>query len=639
MAHVWVVDSNCFIHIGSMAPEGFIDDLKKILDNESTSLHVTPGVHDEVRNVRFQRWHGKPNLLEEMRNLLLTINVEEDEVRALAEKIGEKASPQDVDLSLMILAAKLVQEGRKVTLVSDDFKMTTTGDKVNMNFETCPPSTFLQRLADSGSKGQRTRLRSLSRRVRAAEMRYAISRAGQYDIQAKLTWMVDSLLASKLALSESSEDSSISDERKIVAALIRSIRGEKVKKSTMNKLGTLPEICASVSKLDEHLASLSSDGSSNDISQEYDNTASILAEVLESTGFGLAPLDEEMAELAHRAMAGYVYRMESALGVMSKMSGNLGLARLHLSRALHSATLIDDVGAEMRAMHQLGMLALATDDWNRAAALFETSDRQCQTIGGNRITHLVLSGISRQLNGDYEIAETHMKSAALLVQEDKTAATEILTSIGNGLLTVDCPGLAIEVLDEAMECAIESGQSERLEMLAELLLLANTAISNQEEGHYDDLRQLLDGLNDIDEAASGEFTARIADIDKKAVELSKPLDETWSEWQPSNRLFPDGEPLTVLRIDEDDDGRNLVISHHNELGAIGLWLPEGGVQASPGNQIQIQDSLVKVAPPTEILRDIHNIRGIVAIEDPEALSFIVRTDEILDDEDESELAA
>ncbi|MDP6324691.1 MAG: hypothetical protein QF684_03895 [Candidatus Thalassarchaeaceae archaeon] len=639
MAHVWVVDSNCFIHIGSMAPEGFIDDLKKILQNESASLHVTPGVHDEVRNVRFQRWHGKPNLLDEMRDLLLTINVEEDEVRALAEKIGEKASPQDVDLSLMILAAKLVQEGREVTLVSDDFKMTTTGDKVNMTFETCPPSTFLQRLGDSGSKGQRTRLRSLSRRVRAAEMRYAISRAGQYDVQAKLTWMVDSLLASKLALNDESSDSSISDERKMVAALIRSIRGENVKKSTLKKLGTLPEICAPVSKLDEHLSSLSSDGSSNDIAQEYENTASALAEVLESTGFELAPLDEEMAELAHRAMAGYLYRIESALGVMAKMSGNLSLARLHLSRALHSATLIDDIGAEMRAMHQLGMLALATDDWKRAAVLFETSDRQCQTIGGNRIPHLVLSGISRQLNGDEELASTHMKSAATLVQLDKETATDILTSVGNGLLTVDCPGLAIEVLDEAMECAIESGQENRLEMLAELLLLANTAISNLEEGNYDDLRLLLDGLNDIDDASSEEFTARIADIDKKADELSKPLDETWNEWQPATRLLPDGSPLTVLRIDEDEEGRNLVISHHSELGAIGLWLPEGGVQASPGNLIQIQDSRVKVAPPTEILRDIHNIRGVVAIENSDALSFIVRTDEILDDEDESELAA
>jgi len=632
MAHVWVVDSNCFIHIGSMAPEGFIDDLKNILDNASTGLHVTPGVHDEVRNVRFQRWNGKPNLLEKMSGILMTINVEENEIRALAEKIGTKASPQDVDLSLMVLAAKMAQEGRKVTLVSDDFKMTTSGDKVNMAFDTCPPSTFLQRLADSGSKGQRTRLRSLSRRVRAAEMRYAISRAGQYDIQAKLTWMIDTLLSSKIVLGDDTEDISTSDERKMVAALIRSIRGEKVKKSTLNKLGNLPEICASVSKLDEHLTSLSSDGSSDDIGQEYENTATILAEVLETTGFALAPLDEEMAELAHRAMAGYLYRIESALGVMAKMSGNLGLARLHLSRALHSATLIDDVGAEMRAMHQLGLLAIATDDWKRAATLFETSDRQCQLIGGNRIAHLVLSGISRQLNGDEELAESHMKSAAVLVQSNKTEATEILTSVGNLLLTVDCPGLAIEVLDEAMECAIETGQSARLEILAELLLLANTAISNREQGNYDGLRQLLDGLNEIDDASSGEFLARIADIDQRVIELSKPLDETWSEWQPATRLLPDDSPLTVLRIDEDDEGRNLVISHHAELGAIGLWLPEGGIQASPGNQIQIQNSRVKVAPPTDNLRDVHNIRGVVAIEDATALSFIVRTDEIMDDD-------
>ena len=632
MVHVWVVDSNCFIHIGSMAPEGFINDLKNILDNESTSLHVTPGVHDEVRNVRFQRWNGKPNLLEKMSGILMTINVEENEIRELAGKIGTKASPQDVDLSLMVLAAKMTHEGRKVTLVSDDFKMTTAGDKVNMVFDTCPPSTFLQRLANSGSRGQRTRLRSLSRRVRAAEMRYAISRAGQYDIQAKLTWMIDTLLSSKVVLEDDNEDISTSDERKMIAALIRSIRGENVKKSTLNKLGNLPEICASVSKLDEHLTSLSSDGSSDDIGQEYENTATILAEVLEITGFALAPLDEGMAELAHRAMAGYLYRIESALGVMAKMSGNLGLARLHLSRALHSATLIDDVGAEMRAMHQLGMLALATDDWKRAATLFETSDRQCQSIGGNRIPHLVLSGISRQLNGDEELAESHMKFAAALVQSNKTEATGILTSVGNGLLAVDCPGLAIEVLDEAMECAIETGQSDRLEMLAELLLLANTAISNREQGHFDGLRQLLDGLNEIDDASSSEFLARIADIDQKAIELSKPLDETWSEWQPATRLLPDDSPLTVLRIDEDDAGRNLVISHHAELGAIGLWLPEGGIQASPGNQIQIHNSRVKVAPPTDILRDVHNIRGVVAIEDAAALSFIVRTDEILDDD-------
>ena len=142
MAPVWVVDSNCFIDIGSMEPEGFLSDLKKILEGDSGSLHVTPGVHDEVRNVRFQRWHGKPNLLEQMRDVLLTIPVEEDEVRGLAEKIGEKASPQDVDLSLMVLASKLVQEGRKVTLVSDDFKMKPTRQRLKLPIEKGQPATI-----------------------------------------------------------------------------------------------------------------------------------------------------------------------------------------------------------------------------------------------------------------------------------------------------------------------------------------------------------------------------------------------------------------------------------------------------------------------------------------------------------------
>ncbi|MEC7704522.1 MAG: hypothetical protein VX906_04675 [Candidatus Thermoplasmatota archaeon] len=638
MAHVWVVDSNCFIHIGSMAPEGFVDDVKKILANESGGLHVTPGVHDEVRNVRFQRWNGKPNLLEEMSDVLVTISIGEDEIRGLAEKIGENASPQDVDLSLMVLAGKISQEGRKVTLVSDDFKMTTTGDRANLNVETCPPSTFIQRLAESGSKAQRTRLRSLSRRVRAAEMRYAISRAGQYDVQAKLTWMVDSLLSSKVAIAESSDDSSISDERKLIAALIRSIRGENVKKSTMNKLGLLPDVCAPVARLDEHLSTLSSDGSSDDIRQSYDSTVQILSEVLEITGLGLAPLGEEMAELAHRAMAGYHYRTESAMGVMAKMSGDLYLARLHLSRALQHATLIDDVGAEMRAMHQLGMLALANNQWERAGALFETADRQCQAIGGNRLSHLVLSGISRHLNDETELAESHLRAAIPIVQSDKSGATQILTEVGNALLTVDCPGLALEVLDEAIECAIESGQEDRLEMLADLLLLANTAISNREQSQYDGLRELLDSLNEIHEDVEEEFQARISDIDSRAVELSRPLDETWSEWQPAIKLIPDGSMLTVVRIDTDDEGRSLVVSHHGELGSIGLWLPDGGVQAAPGNLIEINNSRVKVAPPTELLRDVHNIRGIVAIEDPNALSFIVNTDDILDDEDELNLS-
>ena len=69
MANVWVVDSNCFIHVGSMAPNGFLADLKKILAADGSALYVTPGVHGEIKTVRFQRWPGQPNLLDEIRDL------------------------------------------------------------------------------------------------------------------------------------------------------------------------------------------------------------------------------------------------------------------------------------------------------------------------------------------------------------------------------------------------------------------------------------------------------------------------------------------------------------------------------------------------------------------------------------------
>ena len=39
--------------------------------------------------------------------MLHSVPVDEDDVRALAQRIGESAAPQDVDLSLMVLADSL----------------------------------------------------------------------------------------------------------------------------------------------------------------------------------------------------------------------------------------------------------------------------------------------------------------------------------------------------------------------------------------------------------------------------------------------------------------------------------------------------------------------------------------------------
>ena len=90
-----------------------------------------------------------------------------------------------------------------------------------------------------------------------------------------------------------------------------------------------------------------------------------MSSVLERVGLGLAPLDEAMAEIAHRAISGHIYRMETCLAMLARMNGEIMTARLHLSEALHHATLVDDVESEMLATNQLGLLALARNRWAR----------------------------------------------------------------------------------------------------------------------------------------------------------------------------------------------------------------------------------------------------------------------------------
>ena len=148
MVTKWVVDSNCFIHLGSMADNQFKAQLNSILVKLGESLYVTDGVFDECRTVRFNRWKKKPLVMEELRPLLKSTKIDENQIRGLGQAIGESAAPQDVDLSLMVLASNMAREGHDVTLVSDDFKMTRTSKEANLGFKTIPPSTFVNDLSD-----------------------------------------------------------------------------------------------------------------------------------------------------------------------------------------------------------------------------------------------------------------------------------------------------------------------------------------------------------------------------------------------------------------------------------------------------------------------------------------------------------
>jgi len=492
MGSAWVVDSNCFIHLGQKGEDEVLADLTSALGGGK--MLITPGVEDEVATVRMRRMEGRPRLLDVLAPVLKSVPVEEADVRALAAKIGERAAPQDVDLSLMVLAHSLGEAGGPVVLVSDDFKMATTAETADLAFDSCPPSTFIERLVENGGDAARdARLRSLSRQVRASEMKYAISRREDYDVQRKLTWMVDSLLGASHDVGTPEEGP---DEARLVADLTRTIRGYRVKPKRLEALGDLPNVCAPVQRLDAHLGDLRT-SSEEDLDASRVATRALLAEVMEAVGLALAPLGEEEVELVHRAMAGSLARTESALGLMAGMAGEHAEARGHLVRALHLATLVDDVGAERKAMRRLGVLALHAGNVERAYDLCSTAAEQPAKEAFDALPSLVLAGITARLLDRQEDAEQWINTAAKVLAAAPGKGAAALDRVGQSLLAVDRPDLAIELFDEAVECALLGGNSAQVEGSARGMVQAELAFEEGAEPPSSSMRRLLDRLTPV----------------------------------------------------------------------------------------------------------------------------------------------
>ena len=97
---VWVVDSNCFIHLGSHGDDKAIKDISAACKQMGAALHVTPGVHKEVATVRMQKWNNKPRLLDVITKTLTTTPVSDNQIRGIVALEDEGA------ISLQVFEAR-----------------------------------------------------------------------------------------------------------------------------------------------------------------------------------------------------------------------------------------------------------------------------------------------------------------------------------------------------------------------------------------------------------------------------------------------------------------------------------------------------------------------------------------------------
>ncbi|MAR23473.1 MAG: hypothetical protein CMA49_06800 [Euryarchaeota archaeon] len=607
----YVVDSNCFIHMGGMASTSILNDLESVLK----TMHVTKGVHGEIRNVRYQRWKQKPNLLNHIKPLLTTHEVSDDQIRGLGSKIGERASPQDVDLSLMVLAHDMQRDGHHVVLITDDFKMAKATEEHQLAAEVCPPSTFFERLSTKAKGKHASELRRLGRRIRAAEMQYAISRRNEYDVQAKITWMVDSLLASAStkpvkATAQSGGESKVN----LLNELQRMLKGEDIKTSVRKKLTPLRASCETMMLLEEHVAQLKLKLSKESLDDIIIETQALIADCLENAGIDLAPLNRELVDVAHRFHSRILVRAEMALAIMKRMKGDAVGSHLHLSTALFQATHVDEDLIEARILARLAVLALSTNKFEKAIRLSASSLGLGTLNPSMKLKQRIVQVMAQYMAGASQ--EEAMNHAQSMVHADLAMASQALTELGESFLALNRPDFAIELFDEALECV--SSEEKMSEELGELILLAHRAIQD-DDNEIDGLRQVLDQIHQQTDAQEKQVEDVVEEVSKRqedAIELVFSND-----WQDANLVLNDERPLYISSVVGDASEEQLILAQHPSLGSVGIWLPARADAPKPGAKITLTNGRVKIAePPSEVVES-YAIRALIAIEFPESLVF------------------
>ena len=111
--------------------------------------------------------------------------------------------------------------------------------------------------------------------------------------------------------------------------------------------------------------------------------------------------------------------------------------------------------------------------------------------------------------------------------------------LAHSLLGVDRPWFDLEIFDEALECAVETG-SDQADSIKEMLLMANTAATGSEDGELTRIRRFLDGINEV--SSDKEDQVRLSqDTIKESMEgLQVNEMDYWDDWRDASKLLDDG---------------------------------------------------------------------------------------------------
>ncbi len=631
-----MMDANFFISLAQTRERDAMERVLELVDRVGWEMHVTEPILEEVQYVRCKG--SKTTAAKLARRMMEVHPADERAIASMRTELGgAHRAPQSPDLSLMVLADSLARSGASVRLVSDDFKISTSSRQLGEPYAVISPSVFLFSLSRELKGEDRKRVRHLYKKVRHGEMEYVLSRADMYNVEDKLTWLMDNLLqevtspeagpapvpggqASGPALvKEGMEEEANWD------ALVRHLRGERVRRGHIKAFDPIMPHLEPLTDLREDLGEIHRLAEAGGLEEALRYAHKELKELKSELQLAVGSLSPADGRKVMRAYAEMLPHLEMVTALLHINLGEVVDCEDHLDNVALLALAAGLFGTVIEANYLEALVHAYREAYEDALDQFRLTARLAERAGdeGTVLRAYIGTAVMQLFGEDRDSAEETMATVNDMVEADPLSGFVALEEFGDHFTNFGAIHLATGFYHEALECAVEALASEETDRLLGKLRRARLSMGLEERELAVELVDLMDMANDIqDEALLERFRELEAELDSTLDRMDEPLEVTFDEWSPATRL-PDAleEWLDIVRADPLPKGEGtILVCYSSQMGNVGVLVSDP--VSLPGIEHarirMLPSSQVKLAQAPEPFRSGYRLRAIIVIQQGDA---------------------
>jgi len=633
VASYYVFDSNFFINLHQVFPEPVVSHIAESIRALDGAAYVTDLVMDEISTLKYDR---TKRVVDDIAKDFKVERINPPDLDALESRIGKERSPQRTDLSLMVLADRLGSQG-PAFLVSDDFKIHTSQEQHGLKFKMLSPAAFLLDLSNRVPESYaRQTYRRLYRQVRRKEVEYMLSRRDTYNLEPKISWLVDNLLGT--GADARSQDQSrivaVSEKEDVdMAPVYRYVAGEKVRGS---KLTPFQRILPHLDFLkesrgaNEEVRILVDAGAFKDALQVVQTASSRLRRHLQEA---VLQLDETDSMKLKQVYAHYLAHYNFVQGFLSISVGNLMLAEECLDGAAFCALITKDNDDIVKASYIKALIYFSMEDYSESREQFATTERLAKRLGIQEMEFRGVFGksITAFLTGKKDLAHEAVQDVRRMIEELGMDATHAIRNFADHVYHFGKAEVALAIYNDALECALEWGQTEDVRSIAEAITQCHFTLNDAGITTDIELERLIDKAHDLAQKARTAYFQEIQVIAEQEAMEMKPLDVLVQDWTMGKDLpaIYKGwmEVVKFVPVREPSDGttgttglmHTLVLGYVPNIGTLGIYL-KGDTETTTGverfHARLKEDGQFKVLDAPVSYRRRYGVRGVIGPKEP-----------------------